>query len=79
MSTIEEEFGVIYLASKFRLVSGGIFMSQSCYIVQCLNLFGLADSQSVTTPMIERLMLMIDLSKEEVDFTLYRKHVGKLI
>lgn len=59
-------------------VNDGIFMSQNRYIEQCLQFFGISNSQSVTTPMVQRPQLLLE-DDEEVDPTVYRRHIGELI
>ena len=67
MSLFGQNSNIINLALEFQPISKGIFMIQSQYIELCLELFGLDDSQSVATPMVEPPRLKEDIQEQYVD------------
>nr|GEW17072.1 retrovirus-related Pol polyprotein from transposon TNT 1-94 [Tanacetum cinerariifolium] len=58
---------------------GGIFINQSKFALEILKKFGMDSSDSVDTPMVDRLKLDEDLSGIPVDHTRFRSMVGSLM
>ena len=57
----------------------GIFISQTKYIKEMLNFFGMEDCKPVITPMITSCKLSKDNESKEVDQRLYRSVIGILL
>ncbi|GJT22268.1 hypothetical protein Tco_0892205 [Tanacetum coccineum] len=57
----------------------GIFLNQSKYASEIIKKYGLLNSNSVDTPMVEKNKLDEDLQGKPVDATLYRGMIGPLM
>ncbi|GKB12272.1 hypothetical protein Tco_0846195 [Tanacetum coccineum] len=57
----------------------GIFLNQSKYASEIIKKYGLLNSDSVDTPMVEKNKLDEDLQGKPVDATLYRGMIGSLM
>ena len=68
-----------YLKIEFAYLKGGIFMSQSNYILKMLEQFKLTYCNPGSVPMHEGTKLSADMNTEKADSTLYRQMVGKLL
>ena len=56
----------------------GIYITQSKYIKEILETFGLEDSKLVSTPMETALMLSKNHESVEVNQTIYKSMIGML-
>ena len=56
----------LYLNAEFIQTPHGIFLTQRGYAPQTLETFNLQDTQSASTPMVERLKLKTDMNEEFV-------------
>ena len=56
----------------------GIYITQSKYMKEILNFFGLEDSKSVRTPMVIGHKLSKNDDSAEVNQIFYRSMIGKL-
>ena len=54
----------------------GIFLNQGKYAVEILERFDTLECKAMATPMDTHLKLMVDVSLELVDVTLYRQIIG---
>ena len=79
MSDLSDGSFALYLKAEILQVLTGIFIIQRGYCQGILKFFRLDGLHHVSTPIIERLRLSLDLHEAEVDPTLYRCIVGKLI
>ena len=68
-----------FLGLKIRQQDLGIFLSQSRYVKNLLNKFGLESISSVRTPMNPYVKLIVDLLGKSVDSSLYRSMIGSLL
>nr|GEZ86749.1 hypothetical protein [Tanacetum cinerariifolium] len=59
--------------------SNGIFINQLKYILDISKRFGMENSDTVPTPMVEQAELKLDLVGKLVDHTDYRSMIGSLI
>ena len=57
----------------------GIFISQSKYAKNLVEKFGLESTSSVRTPMSPNVKLTIDLLGKNIDLSLYRSIIGRLL
>ncbi|GKC84768.1 retrovirus-related pol polyprotein from transposon TNT 1-94 [Tanacetum coccineum] len=57
----------------------GIFINQSKYAFEIVKKYGMLSSNSVDTPMVEKIKLDEDLQGKAVDATLYRGKIGSLM
>ena len=56
----------------------GIYITQSKYVKEILNYFGLEDSKPVSTPMVTGHKLSKNDDSAKVNQTLYKSMIGKL-
>jgi hypothetical protein len=56
-----------------------IFLSQGKYSIKIMKRFDLLKCKSMYTPMETKLELLVDISLELVDATLYRQIIGSLM
>ena len=68
-----------FLGLQISRLYDGIFISQSKYIKEMLNKFGMEDCKPVSTPMITSCKLSKDNESKEVDQRLYRSMIGSLL
>ena len=73
-------FGKIkfFVGLQIQQSKNGIYITQSKYIKEILNKFGMEDSKLVGSLMCTRLKLTKDYDSIQVDHTLYRSMIGKL-
>jgi hypothetical protein len=79
MSELGEGDLTLFLKTECIKVQSSIFLTQRAYTTQVLELFEMTHCQPVSTPMLEKLKLIMDMGEEPVDPTHYRFLVGKLI
>ena len=68
-----------FLGLQVKQKEDGIFISQSKYVHDILDKFGLKDAKTVSTPMETHKQLQADLEGEDVDIHLYRSMIGSLM
>ena len=77
MSMLDEL--TLFLGLQVYETDKGIFISQTKYIKDMLNIFNMEDSKHVSTPMITGCKLSKDDESLEVDHTMYRSMIGSLL
>ncbi|KAI3665458.1 hypothetical protein L6452_44085 [Arctium lappa] len=68
-----------FLGIQVKQQKDGIFISQSKYVKDILNKYGLSDSKPASTPMETHKQITADLEGEDVDVHLYRSMIGSLM
>ncbi|KAI3769617.1 hypothetical protein L6452_00726 [Arctium lappa] len=68
-----------FLGLQVKQQSDGIFISQSKYVQDILEKYGLKDSKPASTPMETHKQITVDLEGEDVDVHLYRSMIGSLM
>nr|GFA65532.1 putative polyprotein [Tanacetum cinerariifolium] len=68
-----------FLGLQVNQFSNGIFINQSKYILDILKRFGMENCDTVSTPMVEKAKLKLDLVRKPVDRTDYRSMIGSLM
>jgi hypothetical protein len=56
-----------------------IFLNQGKYIAEIVKRFDMMESKTMNTPMEAKLKLLVDISSELIDATLYRQIIGSLM
>ncbi|KAI3669247.1 hypothetical protein L6452_40474 [Arctium lappa] len=64
---------------RMKQKKDGIFISQSKYVKEILDKYGLSDSKPASTPMETHKQITVDLEGEDVDVHLYRSMIGSLM
>nr|GEX66463.1 hypothetical protein [Tanacetum cinerariifolium] len=67
------------LGLQVNQFSNGIFINQSKYILDILKIFGMANYDTVPTPMVEQAKLKLNLVRKPVDHNDYRSMIGSLM
>ncbi|KAI3692450.1 hypothetical protein L6452_32266 [Arctium lappa] len=68
-----------FLGLQVKRQTDGIFISQSKYVQDILDKYGLKDSKPASTPMETHKQITADLEGEDVDVHLYRSMIGSLM
>ncbi|KAI3697449.1 hypothetical protein L6452_30473 [Arctium lappa] len=68
-----------FLGLQVKQQKDGIFISQSKYVKDILEKYGLSDSKSASTPIETHKQITTDLEGEDVDVHLYRSMIGSLM
>ncbi|KAI3701697.1 hypothetical protein L6452_26961 [Arctium lappa] len=68
-----------FLGLQVKQQKDGIFISQSKYVKDILDKYGLSDSKPASTPMETHKQITADLEGEDVDVHLYRSMIGSLM
>ncbi|KAI3664952.1 hypothetical protein L6452_43567 [Arctium lappa] len=68
-----------FLRLQVKQQKDGIFISQSKYVKDILDKYGLSDSKPASTPMETHKHITADLEVEDVDVHLYRSMIGSLM
>ncbi|KAI3715218.1 hypothetical protein L6452_22190 [Arctium lappa] len=68
-----------FLRLQVKQQKDGIFISQSKYVKDILDKYGLSDSKPASTPMETHKHITADLEGEDVDVYLYRSMIGSLM
>ncbi|KAI3714975.1 hypothetical protein L6452_21938 [Arctium lappa] len=68
-----------FLGLQVKQQKDGIFISQSKYVQDILDKYGLSDSKPASTPMETHKQITADLEGEDVDVHLYRSMIGSLM
>ena len=68
-----------FLGLELWKILEGIFLNQGKYAVEILKRFDMLECKAITTPMDTHLKLLVDVSSELVDVTLYRQIIGSLM
>ena len=69
----------LFLGLQISQLNDEIFISQSKYIKEMLEKFGMEDFKPVSTPMITSYKLSKDDESKEVDQKLYKSMIGSLL
>jgi hypothetical protein len=68
-----------YLGLEVWQKHGEVFLGQGKYVVKILQMFGMMDCKSMTTPMVTYLRNLRDFDSDSVDSSWYRKLIVSLI
>nr|GEU66673.1 uncharacterized mitochondrial protein AtMg00810-like [Tanacetum cinerariifolium] len=68
-----------FLGLQISQSPSGIFINQSKYAYELVKKYGMLSSDSVDTPLVEKIKLDEDLQGKPVDATLYRGMIGSLM
>ncbi|KAI3770657.1 hypothetical protein L6452_01798 [Arctium lappa] len=68
-----------FLGLQVKQQKDGIFISQSKYVKDILDKYGLSDSKPASTPMETHKHITVDLEGEDVDVHVYRSMIGSLM
>jgi hypothetical protein len=69
----------LYLGHHIFQLDEGIFISQTKYIKEMLNMFKMEDYKPVSTPMVISCNLIKDDESKEEDQRIYRSMIGSLL
>ncbi|KAI3685126.1 hypothetical protein L6452_34360 [Arctium lappa] len=69
----------LFLGLQAKQQNYGVFISQSKYVKDILDKYGLTDSNPASTPMETHKQITADLEGEDVDVHLYRSMIGSLM